>query len=287
MDQETLSGFTHRRLKELDVRPRKGLGQNFLIDQKIIDKIIDAAQIVPADIIVEVGPGIGALTRSLVKTGAHIKAFEIDRILADSLSSSLGAPYNLEVINQDILESDMEGILAGQSYKVVANLPYYITSPIIRLFLENKHHPSELVIMVQAEVAQNIMAKPGDMSLLGLGVQMYGDVSMVTKVSHGCFYPAPKVDSAVIKIVPYAEPLLAVEDYALFFKLARAGFSNARKQIANPLSHALGIEKDDVRAMLESSDIDPARRAETLSISEWIRLFGYYRDNIADKTCEK
>lgn len=277
MGSETLSEYTHRRLNALGIRPRKGLGQNFLIDQKIIDRIIEAADLNEADTVVEVGPGIGALTRSLVQTGANVKAFEIDEILADSLAEALGNPGNLEVIKKNILESDIAGYLADTSYKVVANLPYYITSPIIRLFLENAKKPSEMVIMVQHEVAQTIMAKPGDMSLLALGVQMYGNVSLVTKVSHGCFYPAPKVDSAVIKIVPYEKELLPSEDSAKFFVLARAGFSMARKQILNPLSHSLEMPKDEIRPILEAAKIDPTRRAETLSIDEWLELFSHFK----------
>ena len=172
MGSETLSEFTHRRLNALGIRPKKGLGQNFLIDQKIIDRIVEASELKETDTVVEVGPGIGALTRSLVQTGAKIKAFEIDEILADSLAEALGNPENLEVIKKNILECDIAGFLSDGPYKVVANLPYYITSPIIRLFLENEKRPSEMVIMVQHEVAQTIMAKPGDMSLLALGVPM-------------------------------------------------------------------------------------------------------------------
>ena len=273
----TLSEFTHRRLNALGIRPRKGLGQNFLIDQKIIDKIIEAADLGEADTVVEVGPGIGALTRSLVQTRAKVKAFEVDEVLADSLLEALGNPDNLEVIKRNILECDIAGYLTGAPYKVVANLPYYITSPIIRLFLENAAKPSEMVIMVQHEVAQTIMAKPGDMSLLALGVQMYGNVSLVTKVSHGCFYPAPKVDSAVIKIVPYEKEIFPPEDSAKFFVLARAGFSMARKQILNPLSHSLEMPKDEIRPILEAAKIDPTRRAETLSIDEWLELFSHFK----------
>ncbi|MBR6332326.1 MAG: ribosomal RNA small subunit methyltransferase A [Dehalococcoidales bacterium] len=277
MGAETLSEFTHRRLNALGIRPRKGLGQNFLIDQKIIDRIIEAADLKESETVVEVGPGIGALTRSLVQTGASVKAFEIDEILADSLADALGCPENLEIIKKNILECDIARYLADTPYKVVANLPYYITSPIIRLFLENIKKPIEMVIMVQHEVAQTIMAKPGDMSLLALGVQMYGTVSLVSKVSHGCFYPAPKVDSAVIKIVPYEKELIPFEDSAKFFVLARAGFSMARKQILNPLSHSLDIPKEEIRPILEAAKIDPTRRAETLSIDEWLELFSHFK----------
>ena len=277
MVPETLSEFTHRRLNALGIRPKKGLGQNFLIDQKIIDKIVVAAELKETDTVVEVGPGIGALTRSLVQAGAKIKAFEIDEALADSLAEALGDPDNLEVIKKNILECDIAGYLSDEPYKVVANLPYYITSPIIRLFLENEKKPSEMVIMVQHEVAQTIMAKPGDMSLLALGVQMYGNVSLVTKVSHGCFYPAPKVDSAVIRIVPYEKEFISHEDSSKFFTLARAGFSMARKQILNPLSHSLDMPKEELRPLLEAAGIDPTRRAETLSIDEWLELFSHFK----------
>lgn len=274
---ESLSAFTHRRLNELDIRPRKGLGQNFLIDQGIIDKIVAASNIAPTDNIVEVGPGIGALTRSLVQTQACINAFEIDGILADSLKVALDNPENLTVVKSDILKCQMSDYFDNKPYKVVANLPYYITSPIIRHFLENDPAPESLTIMVQYEVAKTIMAKPGEMNLLALGVQMYGNVSLVTKVSKGCFYPAPKVDSAVIKVVPYDKALISRAEQEDFFTLARAGFAQVRKQIQNPLSHVLGLSKETVYEILNNSQIDPTRRAETLSIDEWLKLFEYYQ----------
>ena len=279
-NKDSLKSFTFIRLEKLGISPSKGLGQNFLINQSIIDKIIFASEIVPSDTVIEVGPGIGALTRSLVKTGADIKAIEIDKRLASTLKEAIGDPENLEVINCDVLESDINTFTNGKPYKVVANLPYYITSPIIRHFLENDHQPSEMVIMVQLEVAQTIMADPGDMSLLALGVQVFGAVSQVCKVTKGNFFPSPKVDSAVIRIVPYDEPLLRKSERNDFFTLARAGFSQTRKQIHNPLSHALPLEKDDIIDMLEKSDIDPRRRAETLSVEEWMRLFEEYKSRI-------
>jgi len=264
-----------RRLKELDLVARKGLGQHFLTDYGALGKILQAAQLSPEDIVVEVGPGLGVLTTALVAQAGRVVAVELDDSLANSLRDELSSACNLTIIQGDILKIPLESLLADLpgSYKVVANLPYYLTSAALRHFLESTRRPSLLVVMVQREVARSLMAAPGDLSLLGLSVRVFGSPRLVCRVPAGAFYPPPKVESAVVRIDVYDRPVVPEEELVGFFRMARAAFSAARKQIQNSLAQGLGWEKVEVLGRLGTAGIDPVRRAETLDIPEWVRLW--------------
>ncbi len=254
-----------------DVRPKKGLGQHFLIDESVLDKIIAAAEVGPADTVLEIGPGLGVLTRVLAEHAGHVVAVELDEKMVGILRDQLAGCENLEIVQGDILEIDPGELIAGP-YKVAANLPYYITSAVLRYLLETEHKPARLVLMMQLEVAQRILAKPGDMSILAVSVQFYGRPQLVTRVPAGAFWPPPEVDSAVVRIDVYEEPPVAVDDVDWFFKVVRAGFGQKRKQLRNALAGGLHPGKEEVLAVLEEAGIDPRRRAETLSIEEWAVL---------------
>lgn len=231
----------------------------------------------------EVGPGLGVLTRELAKRAGWVITIELDKKLADILQRTLAPLHNINIVNKDILQVEPADLLQemrprlpgtlSPGYKVVANLPYYITSPVLRLFLEARFKPDIMVVMVQKEVAEAIVAKPGDMSILSVSVQFYGRPQIVGYVPARAFYPAPEVDSAILRIDLYPAPPVNVTDIDSFFKLVRAGFSAARKQILNSLAQGLKLPKPEVLEMLDKAGIEPRRRAETLSIEEWARLW--------------
>jgi 16S rRNA (adenine1518-N6/adenine1519-N6)-dimethyltransferase len=282
----SLIAETRHLLKKAGLSARKGLGQHFLVDGAVIKYIIAAAELGPADTVVEVGPGLGTLTRALIQHSGKVIAIEKDPNLARLLREELPEADRLTIVNADVLETVPAEVMAptgNRKYKVVANLPYYITSPVLRHFLEAGLKPQRLVVMVQKEVARQMTAAPGEMSLLSVAVQLYGRASIVRYVPARAFHPAPAVDSAILKVDVYPKPLVDV-DVPGFFRVVKAGFSSARKQIANPLSQGLGIPKPDAVATLVRSGIDPSRRAETLSIEEWGRLWQEYdagRDSAA------
>jgi len=260
-------------LHRLGARARKGLGQHFLVDRNVLEKIISAAELEPTDIVIEVGPGLGILTEELVKKARKVIAIEVDSKLASSLQKRLSKFAILTVINADILRLDPEDLIDKQkNYKVVANLPYYIAAPILRHFLEASLKPSLMVIMVQKEVGQSIVAAPGNMSIIGISVQLYGKPTIVDYVSAQSFYPEPKVDSAIVRIEVYPRPAAEVADISGFFELVKAGFSAPRKQIRNSLTLGLQLPLAEIVALLEQAGIAPQRRPETLSLKEWARL---------------
>ena len=266
-------------LGKYETRPSKGLGQNFLIDKKILEKIITAADInrPPSalsggggDTILEVGPGIGVLTQALAERGERVVAIEKDETMIEILKETVKDFKNIEVINADILKIDPADYkLANGKYKIVANIPYYLTSPLIRKFLEEKNRPTEIILMLQKEVAQRICSTPPDMSLLSVSVQFYAEPKIISYVSKNCFWPAPKIDSAIIKIVPENKYSVPTD---LFFKVVKAGFSQPRKQLAGNLSKTLEIEKKKTAEWLLKNGIEPKQRAETLSIADWVNL---------------
>ena len=263
---------TRRLLRQSDLRARKGLGQHFLVDGEVLEAVVAAAELEPDDLVVEVGPGRGILTRELAKRAGRVVAIELDDKLAALLKKSLASFNNVTVVNGDVLKIEPKELVGGQNYKVVANLPYYITSPALRHFLEAEAKPQTMVVMVQKEVAEAIAAKPGDMSLLSVSVQFYGEPKIITTVSPQSFYPAPEVSSAILKIDIYAKPKVDVDE-AGFFDTVRAGFAAPRKQLANSLARGLGWEKSEVLPFLQKAKIDPSRRAETLNIEEWAELW--------------
>jgi 16S rRNA (adenine1518-N6/adenine1519-N6)-dimethyltransferase len=269
---ESLLAETRRRLRRAGLRARKGLGQHFLIDGTVLDQIIDTAQLSPEDTVIEIGPGLGILTEALAERSERVIAVELDRHLAELLPGNLNSD-RLAVINDDILNIHPDELAAGEKYKVVANLPYYVASAVVRHFLEADRKPETMVVMVQREVAEQMAARPGRMSLLSIGVQFYGRPEIVAVVPGGSFYPAPEVESAVVKIDVYPAPVIAVTDEAAFFSLVRAGFSAARKQLANSLAQGTGLPKPEVLALMEQAGIPASRRAESLSLEEWAGLW--------------
>jgi 16S rRNA (adenine1518-N6/adenine1519-N6)-dimethyltransferase len=261
-------------LRHFDLRARKGLGQHFLIDGEVLKLITQAAELTLTDVIIEVGSGLGILTRELAKKAGLVIAIELDNKLATVLKQTLASFNNVTIINDDVLRIEPGDWLkeqkANYSYKVVANLPYYITAPVLRHFLEASAKPKVMIVMVQREVAETIVAGPGEMSLLSVSVQFYGEPRIISYVPAQCFYPAPKVDSAILRIG--LRPKSLVADEAGFFDLVRAGFTAPRKQIVNSLAQGLGVPKTDVLSLLETAGIMPKRRAETLTLEEWAQL---------------
>jgi len=278
-------------LRRFDLRARKSLGQHFLIDGEVLKLITSAAELTPADVIMEIGPGLGILTKELAGHAGYVIAVELDSKLAAILKQTLASFRNVIIINKDILEIEPAALLQEQraefpptidspfSYKVVANLPYYITSLVLRHFLEASVKPKIMVVMVQKEVAEVIVAKPGRMSLLSISVQFYGEPRVISYVPDRCFYPAPEVDSAILRVDLYPKPVVAVTDGKGFFELVRAGFNAPRKQIVNSLAQGMELSKADVLSLLEKAHVAPQRRAETLSLNEWAQLWQVYRVN--------
>jgi 16S rRNA (adenine1518-N6/adenine1519-N6)-dimethyltransferase len=281
MQTESLLTRTKKLLKAYDLHARKGLAQHFLVDGGVVKQILNAAELSSSDTIVEVGPGLGVLTEELVKSAGKVIAIELDQHLTELLKERMTSYSNLIVINGDMLKTDPTQLLESCGiidYKVVANLPYYITGAVIRHFLEASMKPRMMVLMVQREVAKQITAKPGEMSLLSVSVQFYGAPKIAAKVPARAFYPTPEVDSAVLRIDVYPQPKVAVDNANEFFRLVKAGFSTNRKQLVNSLANGLVLPKAEILPLLEKSSIDPKRRAETLTIEEWGRLFNIYQE---------
>jgi len=273
LKEESLLAETRRLLRRFGLKARKRLGQHFLIDNEVLQQILFAAELATDDTIMEIGPGLGILTRELARRAKRVIAVELDDKLADFLKQEMASFPNVRVINGDILKIDPSDLVpAPERYKVVANLPYYITSPVLRHFLEASARPGLMVVMVQKEVAEAIAAGPGKRSLLSISVQFYGQPRIMSSVPAQSFYPAPEVGSAILRIDLYPEPAVAVDDVDSFFKTVRAGFASPRKQLANSLSYGLGLPKADVIKVLEKANISSQRRAETLTLEEWAQL---------------
>ncbi len=273
--QESLGRQTRQLLKEMGLKAKKGLGQHFLVDSRALGKVVSAGRITAQDTVIEVGPGLGVLTRELSRQARHVICVEIDSNLSDELRSRLKSFSNVSIVNADILKTNpVELLPAGiNRYKVVANLPYYITGVVLRHFLEAVPQPELMVVMLQKEVARAITAKPGQMSLLSVGVQLYGQAEIIASVPGRSFYPVPKVDSSVVRITARSEPVVPVESREEFFNIVRAGFCTPRKQLVNTLSHGLGVGKEQIIEKLNRVGIAYQRRAETLSVEEWRDLW--------------
>lgn len=259
-------------LRRFGLRPDKRLGQNFLIEESELRKIIDIAQIGSNDTVLEIGPGLGSLTRLLAEQSQRVVAVELDEKLIPPLKELLSSFPNVQLVQGDILALNLDHLLGEISYRVVANIPYYITSALIRHLLEAKAKPYQMVLTVQREVAERITAKPGDMSLLALSVQVYGAPEVMARIPAEAFYPAPAVDSAVVRVNLYPEPIMPTGRLSFFFRLAKAGFSQKRKTLRNSLSAGMHWSPPQAEAVLRSAGIDPQRRAETLSLEEWGKL---------------
>ena len=255
----------------------KSLGQNFLTDKNIVDKIVDGAGIGPEDTVIEIGPGMGVITWEAASRARKVIAIELDSSLIPILGETLARFDNVQIINQDVLKTDINELTDGEEaghVKIIGNLPYYITTPIIMKLLEDKVKAESLTIMTQKEVADRIGAGPGTKSYgaLSIAVQFYCQVEKVTDVSRNSFIPAPNVDSTVLKLKFSQQPAAAVRNEPLFFKCVRAGFGQRRKTLSNSMQTLQGVSKDLIRDSLDAAGIDPARRAETLSIEEFAKF---------------
>ena len=272
----------HNLLYAHNMRPNKSFGQNFLVDRSVLMSIVDAAEIAESDQILEVGAGTGVLTRELAQRARRIVAVELERDMLALLAKTTQRYTNVELMARNLLFLDPIEVFGDTPYKLVANLPYYITAPTFRHFLESGNPPVCIVVMVQHEVAQRIVAGPGDLSLLAISVQFYGRPRIIEQVPARAFYPAPKVDSAILRIdvnPESAQATLTNEERDRFFRVVQAGFSEKRKQLHNSLSRGLHRKDEDVRAWLATATIDPTRRAETLSIEEWMRVWEVIEQN--------
>ncbi len=262
MNQKLKNSSIFEILKKYNIHPNKLMGQNFLIDENVLNKIIETANIDSSDVILEIGPGLGILTLELAKKAKRVIAIEKDEELCEILKNVLTAQnvVNVEIVHGDILQ--LQQIQQLQHYKVVANIPYYLTSPLIRKFLEAENKPEFMVLMMQKEVTQRICASPPKMSLLAVSVQFYAEPKIISFVSKNSFYPVPKVDSAIIKIVPQETPKIDTEK---FFKLVKRGFASKRKMLKNNI---FGIN-------FEKLGLNPNIRAENLTINGWIKLYTF------------
>ncbi len=256
-----------------NIRPNKAFGQNFLVERGVLQEIVRAAEITPSDTILEVGAGTGVLTRELAQQAGRVVAVELERDMLALLAKTTGAYRNVERIAGNLLFLDPTEVFGQTPYKLVANLPYYITAPTFRHFLESGNPPRMMIVMVQFEVAQRLTAQPGDLSLLAVSVQLYGHPQIVARVPARAFYPAPKVDSAIVRIDVQEQAALQPGERDSFFKIVQAGFSERRKQLHNSLTHGLHHKNEEIRAWLATAGIDASRRAETLSIAEWLQLW--------------
>ncbi len=263
-------------LKEHNLQPDKSLGQNFLTDPNILDKIVQIAGVTSDDSVLEIGAGLGHLTAHLAQQARSVTAVELDHRFIPILSKQLASYPNITLIEGDILQLKDADLGQNDNYLVVANIPYYITSRIIRKLLEAKVKPREIILTIQHEVALRVCADSGKLNLLAISVRMYGKPSLEMRIPAGAFYPPPKVDSAVVKINLHPQPLLPFVQREMFFKLVKAGFLHKRKTLRNSLSKGMGWSSDQAVELLESGGIDPGRRAETLSIQEWIELTSAY-----------
>ena len=256
---------------------KKSLGQNFLVDEKALDTIINAADLKSSDNVVEVGPGTGFLTEKLIEKAKHVTSIELDKEMVELLEERFGDVKNLEVVNEDILKFDFThrrrdwlispsgGVL---NFKVVANIPYYITSPLLKHFLQSNNRPSVMVVLVQKEVAEKICGITGK-SVITIQTQVFGKPEIVGFVPSSSFYPAPKVDSAILKINVYDKPLIPEGELKDFFRIVKFGFSQKRKKLSNSLGAGLHLKPADVRDILIKADINPETRAEELEVGDW------------------
>lgn len=249
--------------------PNKSLGQHWLHDRNVLAHIADSAELSPSDTVLEIGPGLGTLTSELLRQAGSVVAVEFDEQLARKLPGQFPGK-NLTVIHEDILSFDLSQLPAG--YKVVANVPYYITSKIVQKLMTADNKPSVVVLLVQKEVAERIAAEPGDMSILAISAQVYAQASLGDIVPAELFTPPPKVDSQVVILHTHAQPLVQPEDEKAFFRVVKAGFSAKRKKLRSSLSGGLALPKSEVEQLLERAAISPDARAEDLALEDWQRL---------------
>lgn len=291
--------------KKHNFSPNKFLGQNFLIDKKVLDKIIETAEIKEGGNVIEIGPGLGVLTQALLAKGANVVAIEKDKDLIPALEENLKEFKNFKIINDDFLQVDFEKLISGfvlgglaseynlearppskrlsklvaRAYKIVSNIPYYITSPALRKILSAKTKPRKIVFLVQREVAERIAAKPGEMSFISVFTQFYGEPSVVEIVKPNSFWPAPKAESAILKIALGKKPILKEGKLKDFWRLVKIGFSSRRKTLANNLAAGFHGKPIKVRKSLTQLGFTDKTRAQELGIEDWLRLFGVFKIN--------
>ncbi len=269
---------TNEILSKYDIRLTKSLGQNFLTDANILRKITEAGELTPEDLVIEVGPGIGALTVTLAQQASRVVAVEIDKNLIPALKETTGHIPNISVIHEDILKVDINAILQGWNgpVKVISNLPYYVTTPVVMMFLENNYPIERMVLMVQKEVAQRMAAKPGtkDYGALSVGVQVAGTPKVLFQVSRNCFIPKPDVDSAVLRIILNGKMLEKINDKTIFFNCVRAAFSQRRKTLLNAMSGAPNwrLDKEAIKRLIAAMGLKDTVRGEELSVEQFITL---------------
>ncbi|MCR4709521.1 MAG: 16S rRNA (adenine(1518)-N(6)/adenine(1519)-N(6))-dimethyltransferase RsmA [Clostridiales bacterium] len=264
----------------------KSLGQNFLTDKNIIDQILEGSGITGDDLVIEIGPGIGVITREAAQVAHKVIAIEIDTNLIPILNWTLGDLENVEIVNQDVLKTQLNDLIAKESFpgvvRVVGNLPYYITTPIIMKLLEDQVPAASITVMMQKEVADRLTAKPGtkDFGAISLMVEYFAEAKEIVKVPRTVFVPQPKVDSTVLRLDIRDEKPVKVEDEEFLFKVIKAGFGQRRKTLSNALSVLKGYDKATILRCLEEAGIDPVRRGETLSLEEYARLSDVLRSAI-------
>ena len=263
-------GVTRHILKAFNLHASHRLGQNFLISSAVVRAVVEAAEIAPGDRVLEIGPGIGTLTQGLLEAGAEVTAVELDKKLPAVLAETLKGYEHLNVVQGDILKTDIAALMGGAPFKVAANLPYYITTPILLSLLEQKLPITRIVTMVQKEVAERMTAPPGgrDYGALSVAVQYYTEPEIVLDVPPNCFLPAPEVESAVIVCAVRQTPAVAVKDEKVFFRVVKAAFGQRRKTLSNALK-TTGALKEQIEAALTAAKVDAARRGETLSLAEF------------------
>ncbi len=266
-------GVTKHILRAFDLHASRRLGQNFLISPGVVRAVVEAAEIGNGDRVLEIGPGIGTLTQGLLEAGAEVTAVELDKKLPAILAETLRGYEDLKVVQGDILKTDIPTLMGDQPFKVAANLPYYITTPILLSLLEQSLPITHIVTMVQKEVAERMTASPGgkDYGALSVAVQYHTDPEIVLDVPPSCFFPAPEVDSAVIACAVRKTPAVAVQDEKLFFRVVKASFGQRRKTLSNALK-PLGFSKEQIEGALLSAGIDSTRRGETLSLAEFAAI---------------
>jgi len=265
-----------RLLRQYGLRPDQRLGQVFLVDPVALRRVTEAADITKSDTVLEIGAGLGSLTRYLAVRAGSVIAVELDANLIPPLEHVLSPYHNVLVVQGDILELDLAQLIQAPDYLVVANIPYYITSALIRHLLDSSVRPKRIVLTVQREVAARICAAPGEMSLLALSVQVFGQPQIMAHIPAGAFYPSPKIDSAVVRIDLYPSTVIPSPLLETFFHLARAGFSQKRKTLRNSLTGGLALKPSEAERLLQAAGLDPRRRAETLNLDEWGRLATIY-----------
>jgi len=259
-------------LKKYGISPKKSLGQNFVINQRALDAVISAADLTGHEEVIEVGAGLGTLTIELAQRADRVFAVEIDKRLILILQDILRDFENVSLIHTDFLQVDPGELVSRSGYSVVANIPYNITSALIRHLMESSMSPARVVLTMQREVAQRITGSPGDMSLLALSVQIFGSAKITAHIPAGCFYPIPKVDSAVLRIDVYEEPVVPRNMIPVIFSLARTGFGQKRKKLRNSLVPVIGSNPADVEKLLVRAGIQPKSRAQELSIQDWEKI---------------